>query len=111
MSPTRPNSCTTAELIAAQTSCLESIASSSFPTKSSIEERDPSFAEQDPLREARKIDEGVCTSNIFIGCSVTEPNSTLAPPTLAERGTCGPRIHFETGFHQITLKTSEPKSS
>ena len=36
--------------------------------------------DQDPLREARQLDEGVCTSNGFIGCSVPEPNSTLAPP-------------------------------
>ena len=34
---------------------------------------------QDPLMEARQLDEGVCTSNGFIGCSVPEPNGTLAP--------------------------------
>ncbi|KNZ46800.1 uncharacterized protein VP01_6947g1, partial [Puccinia sorghi] len=36
-----------------------------------------SSTDWDPLREARQLDEGVCTSNT--GCS-TEPNSTLAPP-------------------------------
>ena len=36
--------------------------------------------DQDPLREARQLDEGVCTPNGFIGCSVPEPNCTLAPP-------------------------------
>ena len=52
---------------------LDSIAASSCPTK-------PSLVDQDPLREARQLDEGVCTSNGFIGCSVPEPNSMLAPP-------------------------------
>ena len=51
---------------------LDSIAASSCPTK-------PSLTDQDPSREARQLDEGVCTSNDFVGCSVPEPNSTLAP--------------------------------
>ncbi|KNZ51764.1 uncharacterized protein VP01_381g4 [Puccinia sorghi] len=43
-------------------------------------DQDPLFTKQDPLREARQLDEGVCTSNDPIGCSVPELNSTLAPP-------------------------------
>ncbi|KNZ56446.1 uncharacterized protein VP01_2400g1 [Puccinia sorghi] len=59
---------------------IDSIADLSCPTNPSPADRDPLFAEQDPLREARQLDEGVCTSNDPIGCSVPEPNSTLAPP-------------------------------
>jgi len=33
-----------------------------------------------PVRDARQLDEGVCTSNTLIGCSILDPNSTLAPP-------------------------------
>ncbi|KNZ44420.1 uncharacterized protein VP01_9182g1, partial [Puccinia sorghi] len=42
--------------------------------------REPLFAERDPLRKARQLDEGVYASNDPIGCSVAEPNGTLAPP-------------------------------
>jgi hypothetical protein len=51
---------------------LDSIAAFSCPTK-------PSLTEQDPMREARQLDKGVCASNDILGCSVPELNSTLAP--------------------------------
>jgi hypothetical protein len=52
---------------------LDSIAALSCPTK-------PSLTDQDPLREARQLDKGVRASKDFLGCSVPEINSTLAPP-------------------------------
>jgi hypothetical protein len=51
---------------------LDSIAVLSCPTK-------PSLLDQDPLRDARQLDEGVCTPKIILGDSVPELNSTLAP--------------------------------
>jgi hypothetical protein len=52
---------------------LNSIAALSCPTK-------PSLTDQDPLREARQLDKGVCSYKDSLGCSVPELNSTLAPP-------------------------------
>ncbi|KNZ48921.1 uncharacterized protein VP01_531g2 [Puccinia sorghi] len=53
---------------------------SSCLTTPSPTDRDPSFAERDRLREARQLDEGVCTSNNIVGCSFQERNGTVAPP-------------------------------
>ncbi|KNZ49501.1 uncharacterized protein VP01_4970g1, partial [Puccinia sorghi] len=50
-----------------------------MPTNPSPADWNPLFAEQDPWREPRQLDKGVCTSNDPIGFSVPEPNSTLAP--------------------------------
>ncbi|KNZ47538.1 uncharacterized protein VP01_6329g1 [Puccinia sorghi] len=58
----------------------DSIEDLSCPTKPSPTDRDPSFVEQNPLREARQLDEGVCTSNNIVGCSFEERSSTVAPP-------------------------------
>ncbi|KNZ46479.1 uncharacterized protein VP01_7229g1, partial [Puccinia sorghi] len=68
----------------AETRNLDSIADLSCPTNPSPADRDPLLVEQDPLREARQLDEGVCTSNDPIGCSVSETNSTLPAPQYCE---------------------------
>ncbi|KNZ62669.1 uncharacterized protein VP01_12397g1, partial [Puccinia sorghi] len=66
----------------AETRNCDSIADLSCPTKPSPADWDPLFAEQNPLREARQLDEG--TSNDIMGCYVPKHHSTVAPLQYAE---------------------------